>query len=113
MPIGVPAAIEVVISPVRDVETDVLILPSWEDDDLADLSELNAGEVGRVRTAREFTGRLYDIYVVPSSALRAKRIALVGAGRREDFNTERLRRLATVAALALKPRHIERAAFLV
>jgi leucyl aminopeptidase len=113
MPIGVSATIEAVISRVHDVETDVIILPSWEEDDLADVSELNGGEVARVRAAREFTARLYDLYIVPVSGLRARRIALVGAGKRDGVTAERLRRLATVAGLALRQRRIERAAFVV
>lgn len=113
MPIGVSAAIEAVIAPAREVETDVLIVPSWEEDDLADVPELNGGEVAQARATREFTGRLYDVYVVPLSGWRARRVALVGAGKREALDTERLRRLATAAGLALKQRHIQRAAFLV
>jgi leucyl aminopeptidase len=113
MPTGVSAAIDAVISAPREVETDVLIVPSWEQDELGDVPELDTGDVARARAAREFTGRLYDVYVVPLSGARARRIALVGAGKRESFNTERLRRVAAAAALALKTRRIERAAFLV
>jgi leucyl aminopeptidase len=97
------------------VETDTLVIPVFENDEPADLPELSGGgdEIGRVRSSREFTGDLYDLFFVPLSGWRTRRALLVGAGRREAWDTERARRTATAAASALRKRRIERAAFVV
>jgi leucyl aminopeptidase len=114
MPVGTSATLEARISPLRAIETDTLVVPVFEEDDFADLPEASqADEITRVRSSREFTGALYDIYSVPLSGWRATRALLVGAGRREAWDVERLRRTATTAALALRNRRIERAAFVI
>ncbi|MGE5813684.1 MAG: leucyl aminopeptidase [Acidobacteriota bacterium] len=112
---GTSVVLEARISSLRAVETDTLVIPVFEDDELADLPELSHGgdEIGRVRSSREFTGALYDVYYVPLNGWQARRALLVGAGRQEAWDIERLRRAATTAALSLRARRIERAAFVV
>lgn len=115
MPVGASAVLQGLVSPLRGVDTDTLVLPVFENDDPADLSELSGGsdEIARVCSSREFTGVLYDLYYVPLSGWRARRVLLVGAGRREAWDIERVRRAATAAALSLRTRRIDRAAFAV
>jgi leucyl aminopeptidase len=115
MPVGTSTALEGSVAPAREVDTDVLVVPVFEQDDLSDLAdvETGGGEIARVLSAREFTGRLYDVYYVSLAGARPRRAALVGAGRRGSWTTDRLRRAATAAALNLRQRRIERAAFVV
>ena len=98
------------------VETDLLILPLFEGEDVAGempgLSEATGGAVARALASREVQGRLYDLFVTPVvSRWRAERIALVGAGEPADFTTERLRRIATAAALGARQRRVKSVAF--
>jgi leucyl aminopeptidase len=115
MPLGTSAAVEASAAPARDVETDALVVPVFEQDDLSDVGEVAqpGGEIDSAVGSLEFTGRLYDVYQVPLAGVRARRAILVGAGRRPAWSTERIRRVATTGALALKQRRIVRAAFLV
>jgi leucyl aminopeptidase len=113
VPVGLSPTLEALVAPLRDVDTDTLVVPVFEVDRLEDVPELGSAgeELARVLASREFTGSLYDLYLVPLTGWRARRALLVGAGRREAWSIERVRRTATAAALNLRTRRIERAAF--
>jgi leucyl aminopeptidase len=115
---GTIPSVDAVGGGLADVDTDVLAIPVLEDDDVADLSGLDAaagGEVARAFGSGEFTGRLYDFYLTPISdrRWRAARVALVGAGRRESADLDRLRRVATACGLSARKRRIARLGFVV
>jgi leucyl aminopeptidase len=56
---------------------------------------------------------LYELFVTPvTGGWRAARVALAGAGKAEDYSVERVRRVATTAALGARQRRIARVAFL-
>jgi leucyl aminopeptidase len=102
-------------APLSETPADILFLPVFEEDDLADVPDLDAvtgGEIGRARARGEFTGRLYDLFVTPivNDAWKVGRVALVGGGAREQCGAEVLRRVATVAGLAARQRRAARAA---
>ncbi len=106
-------AVSVTTRSSRDIDTDLLIFPVFEDDDLADEPELDAasgGDIGRIRARGEFKGKAYDLFITPVSGWKTGRIALVGAGQRKDCTPERLRRVATTVALAARQRRIPRIA---
>jgi leucyl aminopeptidase len=99
----------------RDIETDLLVIPVFEGDDLADEPELDAATGGDIRLARErgeFRGKAYDVFMTPLRGWKAARLALVGAGPKSDFASDRLRRIATTAGLFARQRHIPRIAIL-
>lgn len=98
------------------IATDLLLVPIFDDDSLDDIPGLEAGSAGHISKAmasREFQGRPYELFLTPLTGWDAPRIALIGAGRRAQFNTERLRRVATAAALAARQRRMTRIAWLV
>ena len=100
------------------VDTDVLALPIFEDDDFADVTELDGatgGEVGRARASGELKGKLFEAFWagIRDERWRPSRVVLVGAGPRAAFSTDKLRRVAATASLAARQRHVERLAFLV
>ena len=100
-----------------EVTTDLLVIPVFEDEDVAarvpGLDDATGGAVGRAASSRELQGRPYELFLTPViSGWRAERVALVGAGKTPEFNTERLRRTATAAALAARQRRVKRIAFL-
>jgi leucyl aminopeptidase len=97
----------------RDIETDLLAIPVFEDDPLDDLSDLDAatgGEFGRARSRGEFKGHAYDVFSTPVAGWKATRIAVVGLGSRRDITPDRLRRLAATAGLTARQRLMTRVA---
>ena len=103
-------------SPINEIETDLLILPYFDADALDDVPGLEAGSGGYIRQAiesKELQGRPYEFFTTPLSGWKARRVALVGAGKRADFDTERLRRAATAAALGARVRRVRRIAWVV
>ncbi len=100
-----------------DVATDLITVPLFEGDDPAAdlrlLDDATGGALMRALESREIQGRLFDIFVTPvTNDWRAARLLFVGAGKRSEFTTERLRRIATAAALQARQRHVQRLAWL-
>ena len=112
-------AVSLVTSSPVDVETDLIILPFVEDEPflqaVPELSDATGGAVDRALASKEIQGKPYELFLTPLLKLgggwKATRVALIGAGPAADFNLERLRRLATAAALAARQRHVVRMAF--
>ena len=108
-------AVRVISSPSRDIETDLLIVPAFEDDTLGDEAELDAatgGEIAGSRSRGEFKGKSCDVFLIGLRGWRAPRVALVGIGSRKDFSTDQLRRAATTGVLAARQRGMRSAAIL-
>jgi len=105
--------ISVTTVPPASVQTDLLCVPVFEGDSFADLAGLHhaAGRaIEQALAAGEFKTKLYELFITPLSGWGAPRLALIGAGPKAAFSTERLRRVATTAALAAKQRRVRRLA---
>jgi leucyl aminopeptidase len=99
-----------------EIDTDLLMVPVFENDTLDDIPGLEAASGGHIRRALEsgeVGGRPYEHFVTPITGWKAPRVGLVGAGRREALDTERLRRVATAAALGARVRRVKRIAWIV
>lgn len=100
------------------VDTDLLVVPAFDGEPIAGalpaIDAATGGEVKRALESGEIRGRLYEIFVTPASGSGWKpaRVAVAGAGKSADFTSERLRKLATAAALLARGRRIPRVAFL-
>ena len=106
-------AISVTARPSHDIETDLIVIPVFEDDDLSDETALDAasgGDIGRARARGEVKGKPYDVYVTSVRGWKAPRVALVGVGRRGDCTDDRLRRAAITGGLAARNRRVSRVA---
>jgi leucyl aminopeptidase len=69
--------------------------------------------VTRALQSREIQGRPYELFLTPlANGWRAARVAIIGCGSARDYTTDRLRRVATAAALAARQRRVPRMAFL-
>jgi leucyl aminopeptidase len=107
-------AISVTAQPSREIDTDLLLIPVFEDGDtLGDEAELDAasnGEVAAGRARGELKGEAYDLFFTAVSGWKTTRVALVGVGKRKDFSADRLRRAAATGALAARQRRLTRMA---
>jgi leucyl aminopeptidase len=91
------------------IETDLLILPVFENDDLADEAALDGATGGATASARargELTGKAFEVFITVARGWRAGRVALVGVGARKDFSRDRLRRATLTASLAARQRRV-------
>ena len=113
-----PSVVRLITGPLSDADTDLLVVPVFDGESVAEalpaLDAATGGEVKRATASGEIKGRLYELFVTPSSGAgwKSARVATAGAGKASDFTTERLRKLAAAAALMARGRHIPRVAFL-
>src|SRR6476620_9740929 len=102
---------------IAGVETDLLVVPWFQDEPASAVPGLDAavgGEVSRALSAREFQAKAFDFFfaAVADRAWKARRVALIGGGPGER-GTELMRKLATAAALSARGKHVTRAAFVI
>lgn len=110
-------ALAVSSAPAAETDTDILAVPIFEAEepgaDLRALDKATSGALIRALESRELRGCLYELFVTPiTNGWLARRVAFVGAGRRADYTTERLRRVATTVALHARQRRAQRLAWL-
>ena len=106
-------AITLASQPAADLQTDLLVIPVFTDDDFSDERTLDAasgGEVSLARARGELTGKLYEGLATATSSANWKtpRALLVGAGGRKDFTADHLRRIAIVGGLHARYRRLTR-----
>ena len=100
----------------RAADTDLVIVAVSEEGLSGLVREWSAptgGEVDRAVTSKEFTGKLFESFLTPlvDRAYRARRLAVVGLGRQEDFTIDRARRVAAAMGLQARQKKIARVAF--
>jgi leucyl aminopeptidase len=101
------------------IETEALVTYVLENGDasqgrIAELDKLTGGLLARLSKSGEITGKSLETTLVHSpSGLKAARLLLVGAGKREQFNTATLRKVVGVALRYLKSRNVHNLAFAV
>jgi leucyl aminopeptidase len=101
------------------LETEAVVTYVFEEGDTqpgrgAELDHLTGGLLGRLRKSGELTGKAMETTLLHAPAgLKAARLLLIGAGKREQFNLATLRKIAGVALRYLKARGVHQVAFLV
>ncbi len=111
---------EGVTGPAAECSVDMLFIPVFQEDADTGLSVVpgldtaSGGWISRARETGEFRGKLYEFFIVPVvSAWKAKRVAMIGAGRRADATPERLRLLAAACSYTARLRAVPVVGFLV
>src|SRR5260370_22989762 len=105
--------------PFASLETDALVTYLFEDSApvqgrIAELDKLAGGLLTRLAKSGELTGKNLEFTLVHAPAgLKAARLLLVGAGKREQANPAKLRNVPAAALLYLKARGVHKLAFLV
>src|SRR6267142_2166164 len=105
--------------PFSAIETDALVSYVFEETDpvqgrISALDQAAAGLLHKLAKSGELTGKTLEFTLIHAPAgLKAARLLLVGAGKREQFNGATLRKIAGAALRYLKGRSAKNFAFLV
>src|SRR5216684_4925635 len=105
--------------PFAAIETDALVSYVFEETDpvqgrIAEIDHAAAGLLRKLAKSGELTGKMLEFTLVHAPAgLKAARLLLVGAGKREQWNSAPLRKLAGAALRYLKARSVKSFALLV
>ncbi len=111
--------ITLVTQPFAALETDALVSYVFEETDpiqgrIAEIDHAAAGLLRKLAKSGELTGKILEFTLVHVPAgLKAARLLLVGAGKREQWNSATLRKIAGSALRYLKARSIKNFALLV
>jgi len=103
--------------PFATLETDALVSYVFEDADpvqgrIAEIDQFAEGLLRKLATGGELTGKPLEMTLVHATrGLKAARLLLVGAGKREKFDAAVLRRIAGAALRHLKSRSVKQFAF--
>jgi len=109
--------IEYLAEPVVDVVCDMLAFPVFEDEteqsaSLRSLAKVTRGTLGMIFHSGEFKAELHKTSCIHKPAgLKARRLLLVGAGKKEAFDTARLREVAGVSIRAARSLHCKTVGF--
>jgi leucyl aminopeptidase len=109
--------------PVEQIETEALVVLAFQADRPEDglahdaarrLDEATGGWLTEALRSGEFTGKLYETLVLHRPPnLKARRLVLLGGGKRERFGSLELRRAAGAVVRALRSRSVTEAAMVV
>jgi leucyl aminopeptidase len=105
--------------PFAALETDALVSYVFEESDpiqarIAEIDQATGGLLRKLAKSGELTGKTLEFTLIHAPAgLKAARMLLVGAGKRESFNSATLRKIAGAALRYLKSRSVKQLAFLV
>ena len=105
--------------PFDALDTESLVTYIFEDGDpsqgrIAELDKLSGGLLARLIKGGEATGKSLETTLVHAPAgLKATRLLLIGAGKREQFKPATLRKVAGVALRYLKSRSVHKFVFAV
>lgn len=104
--------------PFAALETEALVTYAFEETDpvqgtLAELDKLAGGLLARLAKSGELSGKTLEMTLIHSPAgLKAARLLVVGAGKRDSFNTAAFRKVAGAALRYLKHRNVHDFVFL-
>jgi leucyl aminopeptidase len=105
--------------PFAALETDALVSYVFEESDpiqgrIAEIDQATGGLLRKLAKSGELTGKTLEFTLIHAPAgLQSVRLLLVGAGKREQFNSATLRKIAGAALRYLKSRSVKQFAFLV
>jgi leucyl aminopeptidase len=117
MPFTTTAApITCVATPLSAIETDLLIVPWFEDEGpsaVEGLDEACGGEIARALASKEFCGKTFELFAtsLTDRNWHARRLVLVGSGSRADDRSELARQVAAAAGISVRNRRAERVGF--
>jgi len=103
--------------PFATIETEALVTHVFEDSDpvqgrIAEIDQAAKGLLKKLAKSGELTGKTLEMTLIHAPAgLKAARLLLVGAGKREKFDSATLRKISGAALRYLKSRGVHNFAF--
>lgn len=97
----------------QEIETEALVSYVFEEKApvegrIAELDQKMGGAIRRLAQSGELTGKALEMTLLHAPAgLKAQRVLLVGAGKREQYGTAQLRKVAGAAVRHLKARSVK------
>src|SRR5882724_11662430 len=104
--------------PFAALDTEALVTYIFEETDpiqgrIAEIDQAAAGLLRKLAKSGELTGKTLEFTLLHAPAgLKAARLLLVGAGKREQLNAATLRKIAGAALRSLKAKSVNNFAFL-
>jgi leucyl aminopeptidase len=90
-------------SPIEKLSADALAVICYEASETDPAIAGQAGWLSELRASQEFSGKLYEIAILHRpQGMAAKRLVVIGGGKREKFSTVEARRAAGVLVRTLK-----------
>jgi len=105
--------------PFAGIETEALVSYVFEESDpvqgrVSEIDKLAGGLLAKLAKSGELTGKTLEFTLIHAPAgLKATRLLLVGAGKKEQFNAATLRKISGAALRYLKARSVKNLALLV
>ncbi len=104
--------VQIDTSPAHDIAADALAVIVYESGPDPQISE-QSGWLAELRSSGEVTGKLYEFALLyRPEGLAAKRLVVIGGGKKEKFSNVEARRISGVLARSLKPKGIRSLALL-
>jgi leucyl aminopeptidase len=101
-------------SPIEELSADALAVICYEEAEADSALAAQEGWLSELRASQEFTGKLYEIAVLHRPrGIAAKRLVVVGGGKREKFSSVEARRAAGILVRTLKSKGVRSIALLV
>src|SRR5262249_50824172 len=104
--------------PYASFEAEAIVTPVFEGDEpiqgrVAELDRSTSGLLRKLAGSGELTGKTLEFTLIHAPAgLKAARLLLIGAGKREQFTAATLRKVAGAALRSLKAKGLKNFAFL-
>jgi leucyl aminopeptidase len=103
--------------PTGAIEAQALVTYAFEEEPISgkisEIDQIAGGLLKKLASGGELTGKMLEMTLIHAPAgLKAERLLVVGAGKKEKFNSGELRKLAGAALRYLKTRGVKRIAFL-
>jgi leucyl aminopeptidase len=111
--------IQLTTQPFLTLETEALVTYAFENGDpvqgrLTEIDQVSGGLLKRIAEAGELTGKTLEFTLFHGPAgIKAGRLLVIGAGKREKFDSAVLRKIAGAAVRYLKSRGVHKFAFLI
>jgi leucyl aminopeptidase len=100
-------------SPIEKLSADALAVICFETAESDPALAAQAGWLSELRASQEFTGKLYEIAVLHRpQGIAAKRLVVMGGGKREKFSSVEARRAAGTLVRTLKSKGVRSIALL-
>jgi leucyl aminopeptidase len=111
------APITCVSSPLHAIDTDLLVVPWFEEEGPSAIDGLDAasgGDIGRALASKEFSGKAFELFATSlvDRSWRARRVVLIGGGQSADCYGELARQLAAAAGISVRNRRVQRVGLL-